>query len=331
MAPIFCIGIDISKVTLDMAVLKDGILLLTHKIDNSEAAIKRFLASLKANHGSTVDNSIYCAEHMGIYAKFLMDVFTAKNARLCLESPLRIKLSIGIQRTKTDAIDAINIAGYAHKNAATLKFWTPPRMPIQQLKTLMAIRKKLTKMVGMLKNTKKLESYFLSEAGRKDIGGYTNASFTALQADIVAIERTMLDIISLDPNLHNLVRLITSVPYVGKIIAIEMLVITNEFKAFNCPKKFASYCGIAPFARSSGTTLNRKPMVSAIANRNMKIVLHMAALGLLKAKQSKFRLYYDRKVKEGKHQMSVLNALKNKLVTIIFACVRDNELYQERK
>jgi transposase len=331
MLPTFCIGIDISKVTLDMAVLKDGILLLTHKIDNSEAAIKRFLASLTSNHGSTVDNSIYCAEHMGIYAKFLMDVFTAKNARLCLESPLRIKLSIGIQRTKTDAIDAINIAEYAHKNAATLKFWTPPRMPIQQLKALMTIRKKLIKMGVMLKNTKKLESYFLSENGRKDIGGYTNASFTALQADILTIERAMLDIINLDRNLHNLVQLITSVPYVGNIIAIEMVIITNEFKAFNCPKKFASYCGIAPFARSSGTSLSRKPMVSRIANKDMKVILHMAAIGSLKRKESRFRLYYDRKVKEGKHQMSVLNALKNKLVTVIFACVRDNKLYQEGK
>ena len=177
MTPTFFIGFDISKLTLDVAVLKDATLLQTRKIDNSESAIKQLLIALKSNHRCTPDNTIYCAEHMGLYRKFLTDVLTLKQARLCLESPLRIRLSLGIQRGKSDVLDAIRIAEYALKNVATLKFWTPPRPPVEKLKTLMHLRKKLTKMSSMLKNTKKIESYYLSETGRKDIGVYTHSTF----------------------------------------------------------------------------------------------------------------------------------------------------------
>jgi transposase len=329
MTTTFHIGVDISKLTLDVAVLKDGVLLLTSKIDNTEAGVRQLLATLKSDHQSIPENTVYCSEHMGIYGKFLVDVLIRKEARLCLESPLQIKLSLGIQRTKSDVLDAIRIAEYACKNAATLKFWKPPRPPVQKLKTLMAIRKRLIKMGGMLKNNKKVERYFLSEPSRKAIGDYSQATLTAINADVTVIDREMTDIINLDPHLHNLVQIITSVPNVGPIIATEMLIITNEFRDISCPKKFASYCGIAPFAKSSGTSLKKNPRVSHIANKDMKSILHLAALGSARPGQGKFKAYYARKVSEGKNKMSVLNAIRNKMVAVIFACVRDNKLFEE--
>jgi transposase len=329
MTPTFFIGFDISKVTLDVAVLKDGTLLQTRKIDNSESAIKQLLVALKSSHHCTPDNSIYCAEHMGLYMKFLTDVLTEKQARLCLESPLRIRLSLGIQRGKSDVLDAIRIAEYALKNVGSLKFWAPPRPPVEKLKTLMHLRKKLTKMSAMLKNTKKIESYYLSETSRKGIGVYTHSTFQAIKADIHVIEREMTDIINLDAQLHNLIQVMTSVPNIGKIIATEIIILTNEFKDISCPKKFSSYCGIAPFSRTSGTTLKGKPKVSYMANKDMKINLHLASLGATRRGQTLFKTYYERKVKEGKNKMSVLNAIRNKLVRVIFACVRDNKLYEE--
>ena len=330
MTPTFFIGFDISKVTLDVAVLKDGTLLQTRKIDNSEPAIKQLLITLKSTHHCTPDNTIYCAEHMGLYRKFLTDVLTEKQGRLCLESPLRIRLSLGIQRGKSDVLDAIRIAEYALKNVDSLKFWAPPRAPVEKLKTLMHLRKKLTKMSAMLKNTKKIEAYYLSESSRKDIGGYTHSTFQAIKADIHFIEREMTDIINLDAQLHNLIQVMTSVPYIGKIIATEIIILTNEFRDISCPKKFSSYCGIAPFARTSGTSVNKKPKISHIANKDMKKILHLAALGATRRGQTLFKSYYERKVKEGKNKMSILNAIRNKLVRVVFACVRDNKLYEEQ-
>jgi transposase len=181
----------------------------------------------------------------------------------------------------------------------------------------------------MIRSTKTLESYFLNEADRKDVGQYTDASFEAIKSDINAIEKEMAEIVRHDDELRELMDLITSVPLVGKVIAIEMIVLTNEFRDISCPKKFSSFCGIAPFSRTSGTSINKKPKVSPIANKEMKQLLHLAALGSARRGKSSFKAYYARKVGEGKHKMSVLNAVRNKLVRVIFACVRNKKPYKE--
>jgi transposase len=329
MALAFFIGIDISKLTLDVAVLKDGTTLYTSKIANSAAAIKGLLVLLKICYNCTPANAVFCAEQMGLYGKFLQDVLSQKKARLCFESPLHIKLSLGIQREKNDTLDSIRIARYASKNVASLRFWEPPRPNIEKLKTLVSIRKKLIKMRTMLQNTKQMESYLLSKQDKKQIGHYTQLTFNAIKDNTRTIEKEIASILKTDEHLHQLLKIITSVPNIGTVIATEIIIRTNEFRDFTSPKKFSSYCGIAPFSRTSGTSLKGKPRVSRLANKDMKKILHLAALGATRPGQSKFRAYYLRKVAEGKNKMSVLNAVRNKLVQTIFACVRDDKLYEE--
>jgi hypothetical protein len=41
------------------------------------------------------------------------------------------------------------------------------------------------------------------------------------------------------------------------------------------------------------------------------------------------KAYYKRKVAEGKNKMSVINAIRNKLLQRIFAVIRDNRPYVE--
>jgi transposase len=330
MTPTIFVGIDISKLTLDLAVMKESDLVLTKKIENSEKGIKEFLATMKTDFRSTRRNTVYCAEHMGIYGKFLMEVFSLKQVQICFESPLQIRLSLGMQRAKSDVLDSIRIADYARKNVDTLKFWQPPRPCIERLRTLRSIRKKLLKLRSIIQTTKTVEAHFLSEPNSKAIGRYTEASLKAVKSDIQVIEKEMAEIVSQDLHLRELMELITSVPHVGEFIGIEIIIVTNEFHDFNCPKRFASYCGIAPFAKTSGTSVNKKPRISPMGNREMKKMLHLAALGSARPGESSFKAYYRRKVREGKNKMSVLNAVRNKLVRVIFACVRDKKLYEER-
>ena len=53
----------------------------------------------------------------------------------------------------------------------------------------------------------------------------------------------------------------------------------------------------------------------------------MAALSAIKHNIDLHR-YYERKVAEGKNKMSVINAVRNKLVHRIFACVLQNRKYE---
>jgi hypothetical protein len=60
----------------------------------------------------------------------------------------------------------------------------------------------------------------------------------------------------------------------------------------------------------------------------MKRLLHLAALSAIKVK-GEFKQYYERKKAEGKHAMSILNAIRNKLVLRIFACVKNKRYYEK--
>lgn len=112
---------------------------------------------------------------------------------------------------------------------------------------------------------------------------------------------------------------------IGTITATQLLIATNEFKDINDRKKFACYAGVAPFTKESGL-FKGKASVSHFANKKIKTLLHLSALVAI-VHNKELKTFYKRKVEEGKNKMSVLNAVRNKLVLRIFACVNQNRKY----
>ncbi|WP_439559539.1 transposase, partial [Dyadobacter sp.] len=94
------------------------------------------------------------------------------------------------------------------------------------------------------------------------------------------------------------------------------------------PRKMACYCGIVPFDHQSGTSIRKQPKVSIYADKSMKSILHLAAMSAIRF-DNKLRTYYLRKVAEGKNKMSVLNAVRNKIVHIIFALIKNQATYND--
>lgn len=54
----------------------------------------------------------------------------------------------------------------------------------------------------------------------------------------------------------------------------------------------------------------------------------MAALSTLRTK-GELRNYFDRKVAEGKNKMTIINAIRSKLIHRIFAIVKQNRKYEK--
>ncbi|MEZ5037261.1 MAG: IS110 family transposase [Chitinophagales bacterium] len=93
------------------------------------------------------------------------------------------------------------------------------------------------------------------------------------------------------------------------------------------PRSLACHCGVAPFERSSGL-FKGKARVSHMANKRLKTALHMAALSAMKL-DKELKQFYERKVAEGKSKMSVINAIRNKLIHRIFAVIKRATPYQK--
>lgn len=113
------------------------------------------------------------------------------------------------------------------------------------------------------------------------------------------VEKKINELIKKDSTLSHLSEIITSVEGIGQVVFWEMIISTNEFKLFNCPCKFARYARVVPFEHSSGTSIRGGTRVSHIANKQMKKLLHMAALAVI-SKKGHLKEYYHRKVEQGK-------------------------------
>ena len=54
----------------------------------------------------------------------------------------------------------------------------------------------------------------------------------------------------------------------------------------------------------------------------------MAAISTQRT-SGELRQYYDRKVEEGKHKMSVINAIRSKLIHRVFAVIKEDRKYEK--
>lgn len=111
-------------------------------------------------------------------------------------------------------------------------------------------------------------------------------------------------------------------------IAINMIAITGGFTRFQNARQFCSFAGLTPYKYDSGTSVRSKAKISKRANQTMKALLHLAAVGAAThMKESEYRDYFERKTKEGKHLMCILNVVRAKIVHRMFSVIRRDTEY----
>jgi transposase len=324
----YFIGIDVSKLTLDVAVLTDGNLVFEQRIENRPLTIRSFLNEfIKANQLSA-DQLLVCMEHTGIYNAAVLEVFWKKGIRICLEPALRIKQSQGMVRGKNDRVDAYRIASYAFKNCKELTFWKPARHVIQKMQTLLSMRERLIRAKIMLEVPLRELVGFVESSLITDVATGSRSAINGIAKALKEVDKKLQELINQDPDIHKKVKQITSVPGVGQITAMNMIISTAEFTRITEAKKFACYAGIAPFEHSSGTSIRGKARVSKMANMTMKKLLHLAAMSAIQC-DPELKTYYHRKVEAGKNKMNVINAVRNKLISRVFACINNDRPYQK--
>lgn len=328
METIYFLGIDISKSKFDAALTLNGKDFHFDQVQNRSNEVQQFFRQLKKQIGSLV-NLVVCIEHTGIYSQPLLDVLVKLKIRVCVEPALRIKQSQGMTRGKSDKVDSKRIAQYAFRNYHELKFWKPQRQSIQKLKGLLVLRERLVKAKTQLEVPLNECEEFIDPTIRKTLLVHCKKSIASLQFEIQALEKTISQLINQDQVLSQQKELATSVPGIGPITALNIIISTAEFTRINEPKKFACYSGVAPFEHTSGSSIRGKTRVSKMANMTVKKLLHLAAMTAIQH-DDELRAYYLRKLESGKNKMSVLNAVRNKLITRIFACIKNNRIYEKK-
>ncbi|CCH52201.1 Pilin gene-inverting protein AltName: Full=PIVML [Fibrisoma limi BUZ 3] len=323
----YFIGVDVSKATLDFAVAKANQILFHQQVTNDKRGITQFLKELRQLTKASLKQCLFCVEFTGIYNNPLLNVLHRQGAPIWVERAAHIQESMGLTRGKTDQVDAKRIALFAYKNRDEARLWTPPRAIIAQLDRLTAQRARLVKVIKMLQTPLTDTEGFVGKTERKADQQACAASLKSLKADLQSIDQAIAKLAQRDPELKRLFERVTSVVGISQTTAAEIIVATNEFTTISDPKKFACYAGVVPFERSSGQRRG-KPQVSHMVNKKVKSLLHLGAMSAIQH-CPQLKLYYKRKVAEGKNKMLVLNNVRNKMVHRIFACVRQDRNYDE--
>jgi transposase len=323
------VGIDVSKDTLDIAMVLDGKTVGHQRIKNAAKDIKSSLPALLQQHQATTESTVFCMEYTGIYNLPLLQWLQGQNARIWLESGVQISKANAMLRGKNDKVDSHRIAHYAYGNRHQVKLWKAPKPVVNKLAALLSQRTRLIKAKKQLATALKEQKLFVDRDIVKALEKHTQKPIAVLEKQIAAVEKDIRQTLKEDENLGRLFAIISSIDGVGFVTAAYVIVTTNEFMGITDPKKYACYAGVAPFEHSSGTSYRGRTRVSHKANKTIKTLLHMSALAAIQM-QGDLQEYYQRKVAEGKNRMCVLNAVRNKLVLRMFACVKQNRVFEKK-
>lgn len=323
----FFLGVDVSKSTLDIAVRDESKVLFHTQIENSEVGLETLLKRLR-NSGIDCKETLFCLEHTGIYSSILLHFLYRGSLSIWVQSAIEIKRSLGLQRGKNDKVDAMRIAEYAFRFNDRVRLWSPKRPIMEKIKRLTLIRERLIANKKQLKIMIDENKRFDEKSINKTTEKLMNPVIRKIEKQLEKVENEIEETIKSDEYINKLYQIVTSVPGVGPVTATKVIITTNEFKEITDPKKYSCYSGVVPFSYNSGTSIKGRNRVSHFANKEVKTLLHMAAVASISKGKGEMFEYYKRKVEQGKHKMSVLNAVRNKIIHRIFACVRDGRKYE---
>ena len=317
------VGIDVSKLTIDVVVHKSKSYRQFENTNKGFATLCKWALSQ-----SKVDAKklLFVFEHTGLYSHQLAVYLSKKEFSFSIVPGLEIKRSLGIARGKDDKIDATKIARYGYRLKDEIEPTTLLTEELQNLKSLLTLRDRMVKQRAGYKVSLKEMKRVLKMKDNVILFTTQEKIITSFNKQIDKIEKQMDEIVHSNKELKNQCYLMTSIIGIGRQTALYMIVNTAAFTKFRNSRCFASYCGIAPFPNSSGTSIRGKTKVSSLANRKMKSLLDLAAKSAIQY-NSEMKLYYNKRLEQGKSKMSTINIIRNKLLSRIFAVVRRGTPY----
>ncbi len=152
------------------------------------------------------------------------------------------------------------------------------------------------------------------------------AAVEGITKSLKDVEKQIEQMIGQDEAIKKNYELLISVPGIGHLTAVYIICCTNNFICKLTGKQLASYAGVAPFSNTSGTSIKGRDKVHKMANKDLKKLLHMGAISAI-THYPEFRDYYERKVKEGKHEQSAINAVRSKIALRAVAVINHQQPY----
>jgi len=298
------LGIDISKLTFDLALLRDN-KVKTKKFNNTEKGFEELNQWLK-NKG--VDTAHACMEATGSYEAKLAQYLYDNNFKVSVINPARIKgFSMSkLSRVKTDKADSELIARFCQ--AIQPDLWQPTPLYVQELQDLV---RRLDSLIA----NKNQENNRLDVATNVVTVNICN-HIEFLNKQINEVKELISNHIKGHKELNDKSKLLDSIPGIGeKTIGVILAFLNVE--NFNSAKQVAAFVGLNPKPRQSGSSMRGIGRISKTGDANLRKAFYMPAVSSLRFNPI-IKDFAKRLSDTGKSKMVIVIAAMLKLLHIIY-------------
>lgn len=303
------LGIDISKLTFDVALLNDD-KVKTKKFTNTSKGFSELKQWLKNNE---IDSVHACMEATGGYESKLAQYLYDNNFKVSVINPARIKgFSMSkLSRVKTDKADSELIAQFCQAMQPDL--WKPTPLNIQELQQWV---RRLDSLIAN-KNQENNRLDGASEVVAINIS--THIEF--LDKKIQEVEELISNNIKGHQDLNDKSKLLNSIPGIGeKTIAIILAFLTVE--NFDSAKQVVAFVGLNPKPKQSGSSVLGAGRISKTGDADLRKAFYMPAIVSLRFNPI-IKGFAERLSSVGKAKMIVVIAAMRKLLHIIYGVLKN--------
>ena len=302
-------GIDISKDTLDVHVLPDG---LSFSVSRDDKGLEDLAARLLP-----MAPQLVAMEATGGFETMVAAALNSRGLPGVVVNPAQVRhfaQALG-KRAKTDPIDAAVIAAFAE--AVRPKARLLPDAETLALSELMARHRQLTE---MLKAERAREMRAASKRACQSI----RRVIATLKAELESLDADIDKTIRASAAWQVRVDLLQSVPGVGPTTARTLLAELPEIGSLS-RREIAALAGLAPWTRQSGQWRGRS-MIGG-GRTTVRTSVFMAAL-VASRHNPVLKAFRDKLVQAGKPKIVAIIAVARKLLTILNAIVREQKKWQ---
>jgi transposase len=316
--PQFYLGIDISKQHFDVALLAETGKRKNKKFKNTD---KGFAALLDWFEQQDAKKIHACMEATNVYGNRLAEFLFDNRIAVSMVNPARVKgfAQSELLRTKTDKQDASLIARFCQ--AMKPRLWEPEPLAIRQLKAMV-------KRLDMLLEMRQQEVNRLDVADEVIVPDIEH-HIQELDQRILKLKDEIKNHIDDDPGLKEQKELLLTIPGIGEKTLATLLAYFSSIDRFDNAKKLASFCGVAPRTRESGTSVKGRGAMSKIGSSHLRKSLFFPAMVALRYNPS-LRLLRDRLAEKGKPKMVIIGAAMRKLIHIIYGVLKNRTPFDEK-
>jgi transposase len=328
------VGIDVSKLKLDVCVVdgtKGGSKFKYKVVKNTRSGHAELSAWLLQRH--LPSDTPVVLEATGPYSEAAATALADGGWRVSVVNPARVKgfAQSQLSRNKTDKADAKLLAIFAQVFAqrADLELWQPPSPAIRELHALVERLQALQDMRQQESNRLEALSQGPSQSDQSRVSRVITMvkdHITWLTAQIADIEAEIHDHIDSNPDLKHDAELIRSIPGCGPKLAAQFLAYVGDVRRFKSAKALASFVGVTPRQKQSGTSVNGRTTISRAGHSAARKALYMPGL-VAKHHNPVIMAMAKRLQSRGMAPKAIVGASMRRLVHLIYGVIKSNRTF----